>query len=129
MNTIDTMIEDFLSQHETQLPTKQDLLLYVNSGPERFSQYGYLIKQIFVHAQKNADLYKVMLRGEGGPKAIERLTEISKHEFLRRRQNFPRLQSKVPLDVLAVYFTGSILELVTWWLEEDQPYSIDEMVG
>ena len=44
-------------------------------------------------------------------------------------RRFPDLKSKVPLDVLAVHFTGSILELVTWWLEEGMPYSIDEMVS
>jgi AcrR family transcriptional regulator len=129
MTAIDTMIEDFLVQHDTQPLTKQKILQNTQPGPERFTQYGHLIKQIFVHAQENADLYKVMLRGEGSRKAIQRLTEISKHEFLRRMRNYPDLQSKVPLDVLAVHFTGSILELVTWWLEENKPYSIDEMVS
>ena len=129
MNAIDTMIEDFLAQNETQPLTKQKILENVQTGPERFTQYGHLIKQIFVHAQENADLYKVMLRGEGSRKAIQRLTEISTQEFLRRMRKFPDLKSKVPLDVLAVHFTGSILELVTWWLEEGMPYSIDEMVS
>jgi AcrR family transcriptional regulator len=129
MNAIDTMIEDFLAQHETQPLTKQMLNKNIKYTPEGFTHYGYLIKQIFIHAQENADLYKVMLRGEGSKKAIQRLTEISKQEFMRRMRNFPNLQSKVPLDVLAVHFTGSILQLVTWWLEEDKPYSIEEMVG
>lgn len=129
MTAIDTMIEDFLVQSDTQPLTKQKILQNVQTGPERFKQYSHLIKQIFVHAQENADLYKVMLRGEGSRKAIQRLTEISKHEFLVRMRNFPGLKSKVPLEVLAVHFTGSILELVTWWLEEDRPYSIDEMVS
>ena len=128
MNAIDTMIEDFLAQNEAQPFPKRRLVQNVKYSPEGFTQYGHLIKQIFIHAQKNADLYKVMLRGEGSKKAIQRLTEISKLEFLRRMRNFPNLQSKVPLDVLAVHFTGSILQLVTWWLEEDRPYSIDEMV-
>ena len=129
MNAIDSMIEDFLAQNETQPLTKQMLNQNIKYTPEGFTQYGRLIKQIFVHAEENADLYKVMLRGEGSKKAIQRLTEISKLEFLRRMRNFPNLQSKVPLDVLAVHFTGSILTLVTWWLEQDRPYSIDEMVG
>ena len=54
MNAIDTMIEDFLAQNETQPLTKQKILENVQTGPERFTQYGHLIKQIFVHAQENA---------------------------------------------------------------------------
>jgi len=31
--------------------------------------------------------------------------------------------------VFAISFSGTLIELVTWWLEEDQPYSIEEMVA
>jgi hypothetical protein len=33
----------------------------------------------------------------------------------------------VPLDFLCNYFAGSLLTLVFWWLENDQPYPPDEM--
>lgn len=129
MNAIDTMIEDFLNQNLVQPILKDKLIQNVQLNPGQRNLYSNLLKQIFLHAHENADLYKIILRGEGGSKAMQRLMDISKQEFLRRIQNFPHLQSKVPLDIFAMYFTGSILELVTWWLEENQPYSIDEMVG
>jgi len=31
--------------------------------------------------------------------------------------------------VFAVFFSGTLVELVTWWLEQDQPYTIEAMVG
>lgn len=129
MNAIDTMIEDFLAQDFIQPTPKDKLIQNDQSDPAQLNLHGNLLKQIFLHAHKNADLYKIILRGEGGSKAMQRLMDISKQEFIRRMQNFTQLQSKVPLDVFAMYFTGSILELVTWWLEENQPYPIDEMVG
>lgn len=129
MNAIDTMIEDFLVQNETLPPSRTELLHNIQTQSERLNLYGNLLGQIFVHAHENADLYKVILRGEGGSRAIQRMADISTEEFLRRMKDFSNLAEKVPLDVFATYFTGSILQMITWWLEENEPYPIDDMVA
>jgi hypothetical protein len=38
------------------------------------------------------------------------------------------LEINVPIKIFAVFFSGTLIELVTWWLEDDQPYSIEDMV-
>lgn len=128
MHAIDTIIEDFLAKHEEKHINITEVTQETKRHPEKINFDGGLMKQIFVHARDNSNLYKVILRGEGGAKATHRFTDISKNEFIRRLQDFPMLKSKIPTEVFAIYFANSFMQLVTWWLEEDQPYSIDEMV-
>ena len=47
----------------------------------------------------------------------------------RRLSQLENLHSKDPLEVFAVFFSGTLVEMVTWWLEKDQPYPIEEMVA
>ncbi len=68
MNAIDTMIEDFLEKHEEKRHKNAEVIKNIQSQPEKLDfDYG-MIKQIFIHAHDNSDLYKVILRGEGGSK-------------------------------------------------------------
>jgi hypothetical protein len=70
-----------------------------------------------------------MLRGEGGPRAAQRFANIIRDETVRRLNQIKGLEIKVPVKIFAVCFTGMLMEMVTWWLEEDQPYSIEKMVS
>jgi hypothetical protein len=36
-------------------------------------------------------------------------------------------QPSVPIEVFSNYFAGSLLGLVTWWLESDMPYPPEQM--
>jgi AcrR family transcriptional regulator len=90
----------------------------------------------FYHARENADLYRVILRGEGAFKAIERLRKIvaqtidellgeALHELAVQENT--NIEPLVPMDVFVHYFSGSLLGIMTWWLEEEKPYSPEEM--
>lgn len=90
----------------------------------------------FQHAADNADLYRIILRGEGAYRAVERLRktiigtiEVLFEEYIHAlpaaEQN--RIKSALPLEVFTNYFAGSLLGMLTWWLEEARPYSPDEM--
>jgi AcrR family transcriptional regulator len=126
MQAIDSICEDFLKEHEnvinlTRNPETDLQQLQVNLD-ER------ILYHIFTHAQNNADLYRVMLRGEGGAKASQRITNIIKNETRKRLQRLPNLECKIPIEVFAMALAGTLTELVIWWLEEDQPFPIEEMV-
>jgi AcrR family transcriptional regulator len=126
MQAIDSISEDFIEQHSAVLEKA--------TNPEsalsklRLNVDERIIYHIFDHARENADLYKVMLRGEGSGKASERFLNIIKNEVLKRLKNIRELEMKVPLDIFSIYFSGTLVALVTWWLEEDQPYAIKDMV-
>ena len=127
MHAIDNICDDFIQQHEALLA------LVDSSKTARHALHGNtderILYHIFAHARENADLYKVMLRGEGGATASKRFTQIIQDETVRRLSQLQNLTIKVPLEVFAVFFSGTLVELVTWWLEMDQPYPIEEMVA
>jgi AcrR family transcriptional regulator len=79
---------------------------------------------IFKHAAENAEFYRVMLRGESTKRIADRINAIviaSYNEVLRSKfPNKPALiYQEIPLDILAVYFSGALLSCLSWWLEQD----------
>ena len=127
MHAIDTICEDFLETHSS-------LLAQIDSPENALKQLRYnlderILYHIFAHARENANLYKVMLRGEGGAKATRRFANVIQDETVKRLKQIKGLEIKVPIEIFAVYFSGTIMEMVTWWLEENQPYPIEEMVA
>lgn len=127
MQSIDSISEEFIEKHKAFLELSDDPRSAAENMKPKLDQH--ILHQIFTHARDNADLYKVMLRGEGGAKVSKRYTNIIAEETSKRLNLVRDLKIKVPLDVFAVSFSGTLIELVTWWLEEDQPYSIEEMVA
>ena len=127
MHAIDTICDDFIQQHEALLALVDTSKTTTHSLQGNVDER--ILHHIFNHARDNADLYKVMLRGEGGATASKRFTQIIQEETIRRLSRLEKLESKVPLEVFAVFFSGTLVEMVTWWLEQDQPFSIEEMVA
>ena len=126
MHAIDTICEDFLETHSS-------LLAQIDSPENAIRQLRYnlderILYHIFAHARENANLYKVMLRGEGGARATRRFANVIQDETIKRLEKIKGLEIKVPIEIFAVYFSGTIMEMVTWWLEENQPYAIEMMV-
>ncbi|NPV74982.1 MAG: TetR/AcrR family transcriptional regulator [Anaerolineae bacterium] len=87
---------------------------------------------VFQHAAQNASIYRVILRGEGAYKVSRRIREIASRyaaEFFSARLGYgdgePR--STIPIEVVANYFAGSLLGMLTWWLESGMPYSPEQM--
>lgn len=102
------------------------------SGASGFVLDAILI--IFRHAHENAQLYQIILRGEGAGRVSGRLHSIISgrataliHE--RIAVGGLPVDPQVPLDVYANYFAGALLALVTWWLEAGMPYPPEEMAG
>jgi AcrR family transcriptional regulator len=127
MNAVDTICEDFVEEHSTLLEaidgTENTLKKVRHNLDER------ILYHIFAYARAHADLYKVMLRGEGGAKASQRFTNIIREETIKRLKQIKGLEIKVPMEIFAVFFSGTLIEMVTWWLEQDQPYTIETMVA
>ncbi len=127
MEAIDTICEDFIEEHSTLLEAidgSEDTLKKIRSNLDERILY-----HIFAYSRQHADLYKVMLRGEGGVKASQRFTNIIREETIKRLKHVKGLKTKVPMEIFAVFFSGTLIEMITWWLEEGQPYTIEEMVA
>jgi len=86
----------------------------------------------FQHVANHADLYRILLKNEKSDRILERIRKIvaqSITEFMHTKaKNDPiPLLSEVPIDLLAAYFSGALLSRVDWWLEQEHPYSPEDM--
>ena len=89
---------------------------------------------VFQHAGENANLYQIILRGGSATTAAGRFRQIismaaSSFFGTNLLQTAEGAQPAIPLDVLANYFAGSLLSLVTWWLENGMPYPPEQMAS
>ena len=126
MQAIDAIGEDFIEKHAVFLEKNGSAQSALKKLKVNLDER--ILYHIFDHARQNADLYKVMLRGEGSARASKRMSDIIQIETIKRLQNMPGLEMKVPLDIFSIFFSGTLIEMVIWWLENDQPYSIEQMV-
>ena len=86
----------------------------------------------FHHAAEHADLYRIILSGEGATKAATRLRQIiseGAQEFLAARieKVQPGVQPRYELGMVANYFASALLGFLTWWLETGALQPPDEM--
>jgi AcrR family transcriptional regulator len=131
LKSIDAIADDLLSQ------ISRTILLGADAGSiPTFIEMRQMnpVLLVFQHAGANASLYQIILRGGSATPAAGRFREIistaAKVFFgTNLRQSNPGEQPAVPLDVLANYFAGSLLSLVTWWLENGMPYPPEQMAS
>lgn len=87
----------------------------------------------FRHVANHAQLYRIILRGEGSYTISRRLREIIVQTcaamlgVLFPNDQLAALKPQVPMEVFLHYVAGSWLGLITWWLEHDMPYNEVEM--
>ncbi len=84
---------------------------------------------LFRHTQKQHHLYKAMIGGKGidiVAKAInDALMSHAQEHFEQLERQGYRLT--VPAPVITTYLAGSLQTLLTWWLDNDMPYSPEQM--
>jgi AcrR family transcriptional regulator len=87
------------------------------------------LASFFQHVQDHHQLYKALVRGGG----IDRLFKKS-HQHMRRnieRQLEELLPngraSAAPLPLVADYLSGAIMSMLTWWLDNEMPYTPEQM--
>jgi AcrR family transcriptional regulator len=89
-------------------------------GPHRASQVA------FEHAAEHRDLYFVLLRSQAAASIAQRIREYLAGVIFQEIE--PLMQdSPLPSEVIAGYMAGSLVALITWWLENAMPYSPEYM--
>jgi AcrR family transcriptional regulator len=87
---------------------------------------------IFQHVADNADLYRIIIHGGSTSQTQNRVRAIiadSVANFMRCRLDDDGLTINpiIPMEVFANYFAGSLMGIITWWLDIDMTYSPLEM--
>lgn len=90
------------------------------------------LRLVFLHIHRNANLYRLVLSGEGAPRLTQRVGEIIANGVYgllhtRLEQGQERFRMIVPVEFLASFFSGALLGSVSWWLESGLKLSPDEM--
>ena len=103
-------------------PTEENVQLVVD-GPQR------PIVRVFHHVAQHARFYQVMMGAEGVPAFIagvrDYIAEITLH-WLTILQPLPE-KSIVPLEIVAISLSWSLLGVLIWWLDHNMPQSPEYM--
>jgi AcrR family transcriptional regulator len=92
--------------------------------------YGLL--NIYRHAAKNCDLYRVMLGRLGSAILTSRAQDLLAELFLRDIRSAPEppeIDFNLPQEIEAQMLTGMITRLLFWWLETPNDYSAEQMAS
>lgn len=84
----------------------------------------------YEHVAENAKLYKVILGERGMGYIINRILEyISLMSFKLLSDSLPpNVDLPIPAELIARHHAGSHYALLSWWVQNDMPYSAEYMV-
>ena len=112
---------------------KEDLLLATIEGVrqellERFEEESATtslpgFRAQFMHAAENKTFYLAVLNHVQGRQQIQSVMVAVVQSYLKDIAP----NSPIPIDLVANYLVGAVLQLLDWWLVNDMPYSIEEM--
>lgn len=89
------------------------------------------IKAVFQHVQENKNLYRVIMGGQGSIVIRTRIRDyiaVQAAQRIRRwlgQHDAPENILPLSVDFVSRYVAGSMLALITQWLENDEGYSAD----
>ncbi len=86
---------------------------------------------IFKLAGENLKMYRIIMSGQCGPKIFkqfqDRLTRLFRR-VLEAEAKKSVVRPSIPVDLAANYLWGALQSTLVWWLDNDMPYQVHEMV-
>jgi AcrR family transcriptional regulator len=130
LESIDTIAEELIAEATEAgfIPG----LSPVSAQPLSVRQQSQAITMVFRHASRKAELWRVILRGEGMTMASVRIREIlgkvAGNYFSEQwRASARSEQLELPTEVVAHYFAAALMGFLTWWLESGMLYPAEKM--
>lgn len=112
---LDTLYEELVNKIESQI-----------SGG--ISNVVTPIHVFYEHLASEEQLYKVLFSSLGTQTVIKRLTHYMSERLAHQLELLPASgKVNTPLEVIANHLASAQIGLGVWWLEKNQPYSIDAM--
>jgi AcrR family transcriptional regulator len=118
LEVMDEFIQDFLQQ-VPQLSQAQWRL----DDPKA-------IEKLFDFAADHYDLYRIMIIGSGGITAsrqLQRTMADNIRDCIDEEMETLGVDPIISPDFIANHFAGSLLGTIYWWLDNDLPYTVEEM--
>jgi AcrR family transcriptional regulator len=84
---------------------------------------------LFRHTQKQHHLYKAMIGGRGIDIVVKAINDALMDHARTHFEQVEREQGElaVPVPVVATFLAGTLQTLLTWWLDNELPYSPERM--
>ncbi len=123
----DELLLSGFEQLRTLFEQQQQSLLaakHGGNGPE-FN----IILELFRHTGQHHKLYKAIAGGQSGEMILNYLHRylydmlIVPHAALMKNKKAP----PVPIEITTHWLVSSLLALITWWLDNNMPYSAEKM--
>jgi len=83
---------------------------------------------MFQHAEKQRDLYKAIAGKQGGNLALAHIQKyLSIYMLEHLKEQLPKRKKSIPPEVLTHYIASSFISMLTWWIDNNTPYSAEQM--
>jgi AcrR family transcriptional regulator len=109
---------------------EQEAHKHLDRNLPQVEYFGLL--NIFRHADKNRDLYRVMFGGQGSAILTARVQDFLADVFVYDIRNAPpppEVNFNLPEEIEAQLLTGVISRLLYWWLETPNDYTAEQMAA
>jgi AcrR family transcriptional regulator len=84
-------------------------------------------RMTFQHVADNADLYRIILNGQGGAAIARQIQNYLAATVMKSLRSAPPQSFAISPDVIANYLAGAELSLIAWWLNSGQPYPVEDI--
>jgi AcrR family transcriptional regulator len=90
---------------------------------------GHLLHSLefFIHACENKELYIAMADSGGGDLIFDIARQHMQNHIEYHLNQMPAIGDQIPLPVITNFLAGSLLSMITWWLEQSLAYTPQEM--
>lgn len=116
------VMQEFIAEFITQVPQ-------LTQAQWRLKDTKALIK-LFDFASQHYDLYRILIIGSGGITASRQLQNTiasNIKDCIQKEIDELGAQPALPAEFIANHFAGSLLSTIYWWLDQDLPYTVEEM--
>jgi AcrR family transcriptional regulator len=134
----DLLLEEFreIASNRVQVLSEIPLAIW-KSNPDRLESADGLtpvmpLLLVFEHAAQNADLYRILFKGQSSERIAGQLRAIIIQSInaiiqSRKQNEASPANLDIPVELLAAYFSGALMSSINWWLEQDTHLPPQEM--
>jgi AcrR family transcriptional regulator len=114
---ISQLVQNFEEKRTEQTPVDNPRQYYVN-----------LFRLLLEHMQENIKMYSVGLLNNGSTIKVLQKIVVGRTKSRLESDEANGLIFLIPAPILSEFYSSSMVSLAIWWLENNMPLSIDEMV-
>lgn len=114
---ISQLVQNFEEKSTEQTPVDNPRQYYVN-----------LFRLLLEHMQENIKMYSVGLLNNGSTIKVLQKIVVGRTKSRLESDESNGLIFLIPAPILSEFYSSSMVSLAIWWLENNMPLSIDEMV-